>query len=171
MNDTYPTQNILENPIWENNPRPIAGLTPFGFYDEDPQFIADAPRVAKFCAQKLGYPQVDVELIDINFYTCFEEAVNEYSTIINQYRIKENLLNLQGSEFGENLTQQQVYPNLGQIITISDQYGSEVGAGGNVEYRSASIEVQSGRQTYDLKQLIGENIEIKKVFHAPKIHF
>lgn len=168
MNDTYPTQSILEQPIWTDEPRPIAGLTPFGFYDSDPSFIADGPRLAKFVARKLGYPEIDIELIDESIYSCFEEAINEYSKYVNQYRIKENLLSLQGSEFGANLSQQQVYPNLGQIITISDQYGSEVSAGGNIEYHSCSFDVKSGQQTYDLKQLVGDHIEIKKVFHSPR---
>ena len=43
----------------------------------------------------MGYPIVDVELQDINFFTCLEEAANEYSSQVNQYRAKENLLSLQ----------------------------------------------------------------------------
>ena len=38
----------------------------------------DADKVAHWCAKDLGYPLVDIELQDINFYSCFEEAVNEY---------------------------------------------------------------------------------------------
>ena len=51
----------------------ISGNTPFGIYDSDNQFQSDGPKVAKWCARRLGYPIIDVELIDLNFYSCFEE--------------------------------------------------------------------------------------------------
>jgi len=31
----------------------------------------------------LGYPIIDVELTDVHFYTCFEDAINEYNEQIN----------------------------------------------------------------------------------------
>ncbi len=43
--------------------------TPFGFYDNDPQFQSDANKVANFCALRLGYPIENVELQDINFWS------------------------------------------------------------------------------------------------------
>ena len=42
--------------IWEGSSQFQAGQTPFAFYDADADFIADADKVAKFCAQRLGYP-------------------------------------------------------------------------------------------------------------------
>ena len=60
--------------IWPGSSSFFPGNTPFGFYDNDYQFQQDADRVAKFCSQRLGYPLVDVELQDINFYTAFEEV-------------------------------------------------------------------------------------------------
>ena len=35
-------------------------------------------KVAKFCANRLGYPLVDVELQSGSFFTAFEEAVTTY---------------------------------------------------------------------------------------------
>ena len=55
------------------------GQTPFGIYDNDYTFGDDAPKVALWCARRLGYPIQNVELIDENFYACFEEAASEYS--------------------------------------------------------------------------------------------
>ena len=54
--------------------------TPFGYFDSDTSFVSDADKVALWCSNRLGYPIVDVELQDINFFACFEEAVNEYSS-------------------------------------------------------------------------------------------
>ena len=55
----------------------ISGPTPFGIYDNDSTFQSDGSKSSKI--RRLGYPIIDVELIDVNFCTCFEEAVSEYS--------------------------------------------------------------------------------------------
>jgi hypothetical protein len=57
--------------IYNGTPGAISGSTPFGFYDLDTVFQADGPKVANYCARKLGYPIMEVELQDINFYACF----------------------------------------------------------------------------------------------------
>ena len=66
--------------------------TPFGFYDNDQDFQTNADKVATWCAQRLGYPIVDIELQAVNFFTAFEEAVTTYSQYVYQYKIilKEN---------------------------------------------------------------------------------
>ena len=51
------------------------GKTPFGFFDQDATFIDFAPKAADWAAKRLGYPIVDVEMIDVQFYACFEEQV------------------------------------------------------------------------------------------------
>ena len=62
------------------------GQTPFGIYDEDYTFQEDAPKMALWCARRLGFPIQNVELQDENFYACFEESVSEYSAQVNQFR-------------------------------------------------------------------------------------
>jgi hypothetical protein len=62
-------------PIWPGSSSFFPGDTPFGFYDYDSDFQTDADKVAKFCAQRLGWPIENVELQDVNFYTAFEEAI------------------------------------------------------------------------------------------------
>ena len=49
-------------PIWEGSSSFQPGQTPFGFYDYQQAFQLDADRVAKFCANRMGYPLVDIEL-------------------------------------------------------------------------------------------------------------
>ena len=57
--------------IWPGSSSFAPGKTPFGFYDYDSEFMGDADKVAKFCAQRLGYPIQNVELQDINFLYSF----------------------------------------------------------------------------------------------------
>jgi hypothetical protein len=63
--------------------------TPNGYYDNDLAFQRDADNVALFCARKLGFPILEVELQDVNFYSCFEEAVTVYGNEIFQAKIKD----------------------------------------------------------------------------------
>ena len=77
-------------------------FTPFGFYDDDQEFQEDAEAVAKWAGLRLGFPIVDVELQEINFYSAFEEAVNEYGGQLNTYQARDQLLNLSGQATGSN---------------------------------------------------------------------
>jgi hypothetical protein len=157
---------------------PDSGSTPFGLYDSDSTFQSDAPKFAKWCAQRLGYPIMAVELQDIQFYACFEESISEYSSQVNQFNIRENLLSLRGQATGSSVTHKRVTPNLADAIRIAEQYGTEAGVGGTVDYKSGSIDITSGSQVYDLNTLYadvsesGQAIEIRKVFYeaTPAIH-
>jgi hypothetical protein len=71
------------------------GQTPFGIYDDDYTFQEDAPKMALWCARRLGFPIQNVELQDENFYACFEEAVSEYSAQVNQFNIRNDLLKVE----------------------------------------------------------------------------
>ena len=152
--------------------------TPFGLYDSDTTFQSDGPKFAKWCAQRLGYPIMSIELQDIQFYACFEESITEYSAQVNQFNIRENLLSLRGQATGSSVTHKNVTPNLAGNIRIAEQYGTEAGVGGTVDFKSGSIDIVSGSQVYDLNALwatpseSGEAIEIRKVFYeaAPAVH-
>jgi hypothetical protein len=108
----------VQIPIWPGSSSFSSGSTPFGYYDADAQFQSDVDNVASWCAKRLGYPIVDIELQDINFYTCFEEAITEYSSQVNQFNIRENLLNLKGTPTSSNLSQTQLNANLGGLISL-----------------------------------------------------
>jgi hypothetical protein len=147
------------------------GQTPFEIYDNDYQFQTDAPKVALWCARRLGYPIQNVELVDENFYACFEEATSEYGAQVNQFNIRNNLETLKGKAAGVNYSQKLVNgTNLGQLVSISDAYGTLVGAGGNTEYKKVKIMLTGSQQVYDLHQLIavpdedGNPIDIAKVY-------
>ena len=82
---------MSQQPIWPGSGSAVSGSTPFGLYDTDTTFQTDAPKFAKWCAKRLGYPITAVELQDTQFYTCLEESVSEYSAQVNQFNIKDNL--------------------------------------------------------------------------------
>jgi len=138
-------------------------------------FEYDCYESAIWAARRLGYPIVDIEMIDINFYACFEEAVNEYGSQVNQFNIRNNLLNLQGMNVAQNPNLNGlniVGSGLPQTVQIAKDYGSLIGVGGDVEIKKVPIMVNNKQQTYDLKALIsdvyesGSKIEVRRIFHS-----
>ena len=157
--------------IWPGSSSFFPGKTPFGFYDNDTEFQTDADKVAVFCARRLGYPLTDVELQDINFYTAFEEAVTTYGNEVFAYQASENYLDFEGSSTGSQANYKLQKPNLGAIIRLAEEYGSEAGVGGTIEYRTGSIQMTAGQQVYDLTEFAlsqsteKNNIEVKEIFY------
>jgi hypothetical protein len=158
-------------PIWPGSSSFQPGETPFGFYDNDPQFQADADKFAVFASRRLGYPLVEVELQDLNFYAAIEEAITTYGNELYAYQIAENLLTLQGAPTtivaGNN---QLAQPNLSNVILLSNQYGTEAGVGGTVPWHTGSIDLIPGVQDYDMNswaisQGIQGRIELKRIFY------
>jgi len=149
----------------------VTTYTAFDIYDDDAEFISASVEATYWAARRLGYPVMDVELANENFFACFEEAVNEYSYQINNFNITENMLILQGSSTGSNLQGRQIRGGLGRIVKLTDYYGQEVGAGGDVDWKEGSINVVAGEQSYDLDALwadvseSGAEIRIKRIFH------
>jgi hypothetical protein len=164
---------MANKPIWPGSSSFYTGSTPFGFYDSDSSFRTDADKVAVFCSRKLGYPIMEVELQDINFYSCFEEAVTIYGNEVYLMKIRDNYLSLEGSLTGSTLNNTVVNPGLANIISVADNYGQEIGVGGHVEWRSGSIKLQTNKQTYDLNAWAsasaslqpGDSIRIQKVYY------
>lgn len=141
----------MANPtIYDGSPGPISGSTPFGFYDNDTDYQNDGPKVANYCARKLGYPVLDVELNDLNIYACFEEAVSVYAEELYQLKIKDNYLTLEGQPTSSLLNNTVVSPNLTNLINISETYGQPAGVGGFVDWKSGSVQLTASVQNYDL---------------------
>lgn len=163
----------MANPsIWTGTSTFAAGQTPFGFYDSDSEFTTDADKVATFCAQRLGYPLVDVELQSGSFYTAFEEAVTTYGNELYAYKIRDNQLSLEGVSTGSALNKSIITPNFEPIVRLTEHYAAEAGAGGNVPHYTGSVTLINGQQDYDLTGFTGSlspdyGIEVKRVFHNP----
>ena len=166
--------------IWPGSSSFSTGSTPYGFYDSDSHFSGSGnhsvDKFADWAAKRLGYPIVAIEMQDVQFYACYEEAITEYSAQVNQANLVDNILYLQGQETGSgatktNLTHTKVTPTLGTYIRLAEQYGTEAEVGGTIDFKSGSINVNSGSQVYDLNAMwanvseSGNAIEVRKVFY------
>lgn len=162
-------------PIYDGNPTWDPDLVPFGFYNSQPDFTEDAVKVAKFCAIRLGYPLVDIELQPGSFFTAFEEAITTYGNELYSYMIRDNQLSLEGISTGSNLNQSIITPSFEPVIKLSEQYGSEAGSGGNIPYYTGSFNLTSSIQDYSfsdfmtINNLTGSNynlgLEVKRIFY------
>jgi hypothetical protein len=161
-------------PIYPGSSSFAPGETPFGFYDYDLQFQTDADKVTTFCARRLGYPIMDVELQDLNFYAAFEEAITTYGNELYAFQTRDNLLNAIGVPTASNMNHAIVTPSFANIVKLTQQYAEEAGAGGNVSWYSGSFTTTAGVQDYDFNLFALENnitggIEIKRVFWQPPV--
>jgi hypothetical protein len=158
-------------PVWPGSSTFTVGSTPFGFYDNDLSFQSEADKVSNWCAKRLGYPLINIELQDLNFYTAFEEAITVYGNEVYQYKIRENYFSMEGNLNTTNFNNQLITPSLGSTIRISETYASEAGVGGTVTYHTASFVMNQGIQDYDLKAILSSSygitapVEIKRVFY------
>ena len=156
--------------IWNGSSTFTAGQTPNGFYDNDTTFQAEVDKVATYCAVRLGFPMLEVELYSGSFYAAFEEAITAYGNEVYQYKIRENYLSFEGGDSTTSVNNAVLAANLQGTVQISENYGTEAGVGGNVTKYSGSIAVKKGQQSYDLSVWRADNnitgdIEIRKVFH------
>ena len=181
MSDYNPA--TIYNPIiWDDLPGVISGSTPYGYFDDDSTFQADGPKFARWCARGLGYPMIDIEIDSGSLYRAFEDAVLEYSAQVNQFTIRENMINLIGTPNDKNDSRYIDYattPNptsLQRIFKISEEYGKEADVSGDVKWYKFGIPLTASVQEYDLNALIvsqsgGREIEIRRVYHNEPVAF
>jgi hypothetical protein len=163
-------------PIYDGNPLWNPNAVPFGFYSNNTDFQTDCVKVAEFCAIRLGYPLVDIELQSSSFFTAFEEATTVYGNELYAYLVRDNLLSLEGLQINDfqYLNGSIITPNFAPIARLSQMYGEEAGTGGNVTWYTGEIPLTASVQDYDLKewavdQGITGSIEIKRVFFQDPI--
>lgn len=164
---------MANKPIWPGSSSFFPGDTPFGFYDYDYQFQADADKVAQFCAKKLGYPVMDVELQAQHFYAAFEQAITTYGNELYLFKIRDNYLSLEGSTTGSVLNKAVVSPSIQGLIQLSEVYGEVVGVGGTVPVYTGSIDLVAGQQNYDMNAWAeastslstGDRIILRRIFY------
>ena len=161
----------LDIAIWPGSGSFFPGDTPFGLYDTDTVFQNDADKVAEFSAKKLGYPITDIEMQANQFFACFEESVTEYSAQVNQFRIRETMLDVKGFSTGSSFTGKEITPTLGPQISIAENYGTEAGSGGNVAYKSGSVTLVANQQDYDLQTLWADDNEDGNRIVVTKVHY
>jgi len=151
----------------------VAAAVPFGMYTGSVEFLSGAATQVAFVYKKLGGDVVDIELTPANVYAAYEEAVLEYSYIINLHQSKNMLSDVLGNATG-------TFDHLGEMedCTLSSSLGGDKvalkypryqfeyarnvadgmisvgGLGGTLPQYSASFKPVADVQDYDLQSII-----------------
>ena len=139
----------------------------------DTNFISGAADQVTYTYRKIGGAVLDIELTEKDVYSHYEDAVLEYSYLVNIHQAKNTLPNALGAATGTfNQDGQQTSDSALVGITASLQYpefsfdyalrvgkgtSTEAGIGGNEPIYSASIAVVTDQQDYDLQNLISSS--------------
>ena len=151
----------------------VAATLPYGIYKESTDFLSGAAEQVAYVYKKLGGDVLDIEIKADNVYANYEEAVLEYSYIINSHQAKNVLSDFLGtttgsfdhkgelktSELSSSLsgtTMALKYPRFefAYARRVAEGMGVDAGVGGNITEYSASIKTVSGQQDYDLQTII-----------------
>ena len=151
----------------------VTGSLPFGMYATSTDFISGAVDQVAYTYKKLGGDVLDIELTEGNVYAAYEEAVLEYSYLVNIHQTKNSLASFLGHstasfdqdgqiKSGDALSGSNIelrYPkyDYGYIRRVSDQLSTEANIGGTEPIYSGSFDMVSGQQDYDLQSIISSS--------------
>ena len=151
----------------------VAATLPFGVYSDSAFFLSGAADQVAFTYKKIGGDVLDIELTEGNVYAAYEEAVLEYSYLLNLHQSKNSLSSYLGSATGSFDEVGQIqsgsalsgtnialrYPRYeyGYMKRVTEGISTETGIGGTVPIYSASIATVAKKQDYDLQTLISQS--------------
>jgi hypothetical protein len=154
----------------------VAATLPFGIYAASTAFLSGAADQVAYTYKKLGGDVLDIELAEGSVYSAYEEAVLEYSYIVNIHQSKNSLSNLLGAATasfdqdgqivsGDDLSGSNVqlnYPRFdyGFARRVSERTITEVGLGGTLPIYSGSIRMVAGQQDYDLQTILSSSSDL-----------
>ena len=147
---------------------------PYGIYTSNTDFISGAVDQVNYTYRKLGGDVLDIEITQKNVFAAYEEAVLEYSYIVNIHQAKNTIGTALGATTGtfdhdgEHKSDSPLadksdialrYPKFqfGYLKQIGDATATEVGIGGTERIYSASWDTVAGKQDYDLQSVISSS--------------
>jgi len=147
----------------------VATAVPFGVYTGSVDFLSGAALQVAYVFKKLGGDVVDIELTPANVYSAYEEAVLEYSYIINLHQsqnVMSDFLGMTTGTFNHNgeiktgpSNVNLKYPRFqfAYARRVGDAVATAAGFGGTTPIYSGSFKTISGEQDYDLQTILSSS--------------
>ena len=151
----------------------VSSACPLGMYTGSADFLSGASDQVAYTYQKLGGDILDIEVTSGSVYANYEEACLEYSYIVNTHQAKNVLGDVLGQATasfdhngvirgGDALSGSNVelrYPkfDLRYPKRVGPSVSSYAGFGGTKSFYSASIDLVTNQQDYDLQSLISSS--------------
>ena len=144
----------------------VAAAVPYGVYNDTQEFLTGASTQVAYVYKKLGGDVVDIELTPSNVYAAYEEAVLEYSYIVNLHQSENILSDVLGHSTGtfdhkgdritgpENVNLSFPRFQFQYARKIADAVATAAGFGGTTAIYSASFATKQNKQDYDLQTII-----------------
>ena len=140
------------------------------FYGSDSAFQAGAAAQVAYTFRRLGGDVLDIELTHENVYNHYEEAVLEYSYIVNLHQARNSLGSALGGPTGSfdhkgtvtgTDSVSTLYPKFlfDYAFRLADKFSTESIVGGTTEIYSASFDTVTDQQDYDLQNIVSSSAE------------
>ncbi len=152
-----------------SNPLPFGVYTGAAGSQVSTDFVSGAVDQVAYVYKKLGGDVLDIELTEYQVYAAYEEAVLEYSYLVNIHQAKNVLSDVIGATTGtfdhdgeiktgpENVAIKLPQFTFAYSKRVSEGAASEAAVGGNRTYYSASFTTTASVQDYDLQQIISSS--------------
>jgi hypothetical protein len=141
---------------------------PFDVYTDDQFFLSGAADQVAYTYAKLGGDVLDIELTKEQVFSAYQEAVLEYSYILNVHQVKNSIGDLLGAKTGSFNEEGQLQntASLEDVALkfpkfkfeyarrVAHGYATEAGFGGVTPIFSASFDTVRNQQDYDLQEII-----------------
>jgi hypothetical protein len=155
----------------------VAPSLAIGFYSGSASFLSGASAQVAYTYKRLGGDVLDIEIKAENVYNHYEEAVLEYSYIVNLHQARNALGSALGGETGSFDHQGNVsgtddkalkYPKFlfDYAFRVADKFSSEAMVGGTTPLYSASFDRVAMQQDYDLQQIVSASAASGSVPYA-----
>ena len=143
----------------------VADTLAIGFYKTINTFLTGATAQVAYTYKRLGGDVFDIELTAQNVYNHYEEAVLEYSYIVNLHQARNALGSALGGptgtfdHTGDLTTGTDValkYPKFqfDYAFRVADKFSTEALVGGTQPLYSASLDRVADQQEYDLQAIV-----------------
>jgi len=141
--------------------------TPFGFFDSDSSFQAEADAMVTYVKRKLGDDVLSVELTKKEIWACFEEAVCEYSRLIHETKIISELTNVLGASTGSvNITNKYTQRSLEYLLRMAEPYATNAFVGGSENPIFGYFDLVAGQQDYDIYTDLKDVVSGSNVYNS-----
>jgi hypothetical protein len=160
----------------------VAAELPFTVYSGVDAFLSGAADQVAYVYKKLGGDVLDIEIKEGNVYASYQEAVLEYSYLINSHQAKNVLSDMLGaatSSFDEDgevsagaSDASRDFPNFGfgYARRVAEGISTEAGVGGFQTHYSASFKLISNQQEYNLQEIVQNSSSVSTVDFYNKIN-
>ena len=162
------TQSAITLPVTSSDTSAvITGSLAVGFYTST-AFVNGAKAQVAYTYKRLGGDVLDIELTAKNVYNHYEEAVLEYSYIVNLHQARNALGSSLGGPTGsfdhkgtvsgtDNVALKYPKFQFDYAFRNADKFSSEALVGGTDPIYSASFDRVSNKQVYDLQNVVSSS--------------